>query len=240
MRTIDFRRAAVAGIDLEQALNYIMLSDVGYDFLYDKYTAGRLLYTPGSRPRLEELVRHITRESVSPREGVCAIARFIPENLPHATGYMDRTGNRLAADRNLCEEELLDSGYAWCNEQARLFCALTQIYGVMSRLVFIFMPEGESGGGHVVSEVLLPEGWMAVDQTIGFCFIDEADHAVAAADVCNRPENRKLFADRYREAFRRMAANYQLESIRSCCALALADEPLNAYRDIGIHNYFLL
>ena len=46
MRTIDTRyMPAVSGIDLEQALNYIALADVSLDFIYNKYTSGRTIYT---------------------------------------------------------------------------------------------------------------------------------------------------------------------------------------------------
>ena len=61
MRTIDARyMPAVGGIDLEQALNYIALADVSLDFIYDKYTSGRTIYTAGSRPVLEGLAAKLT------------------------------------------------------------------------------------------------------------------------------------------------------------------------------------
>ena len=60
MRTIDTRyMPAVGGIDLEQSLNYIALADVSLDFIYDKYTTERMIYTAGSRPVLEGILAEL-------------------------------------------------------------------------------------------------------------------------------------------------------------------------------------
>ena len=61
MRTIDTSyMPPVGGIDLEQAMNYIALADVSLDFIYDKYTCGRIIYTAGSgrNGRRLEFSRH--------------------------------------------------------------------------------------------------------------------------------------------------------------------------------------
>lgn len=239
MRTIDKRKAAVAGIDLEHSLNYIMASDVGNDFIYDKYTAGRAFYRKGSRPRLEKIVEEVTNGVPDQLEGIRRLCRWVVDHIPHAIVYMKKTGVKLPPDRALTEEELIDSGYGWCNEQARIFCSLAQIYGVPSRLAFIFMPPGQPGGGHVISEVLLPEGWLAVDQSLCLLFINRKGEYIRAVDVYNVPENREDFAEVYFKAREPRRAEFGREILELCSAMTLVDNPLMAFTDVGFHNYYI-
>ena len=161
---------AVGGIDLEQSLNYIALADVSLDFIYDKYTSGRLIYTAGSRPVLEGLAASLLGGITGKLEKIEKLTKFVAEKVPWAGYYHRAMGHRLAYNRNLDEEDLIASGYAWCNEQARLLCALTQIIGIPSRLVFA---GARKGGGHVVVEVLTSNGWLLADQSFGYLFVNK-------------------------------------------------------------------
>ena len=143
MRTIDTRyMPAVGGIDLEQSLNYIALADVSLDFIYDKYTAGRMIYTAGSRPVLEGIVAKFVGGTADELGRIEKLVKFVSEEVKWAGYYHKTMGHRLAYNRNLNEEGLIASGYAWCNEQARLLCELTQIIGIPSRRVFASARKG--------------------------------------------------------------------------------------------------
>ena len=62
-RPIDQRyMPSVAGIDLEQSLNYIELDLVGESFIYDHFTGVRLPYIRGNRPRIEEVAHRVTAD----------------------------------------------------------------------------------------------------------------------------------------------------------------------------------
>ncbi len=121
---------SVGGIDLEQSLNYVALADVSLDFIYDKYTAGRMVYTAGSRLVLEGLVAKLAGGASDKLERIEKLASFVYKDVAWAGYYHKAMGYRLSYNRNLDEEGLIASGYAWCNEQARLLCALTQIIGI--------------------------------------------------------------------------------------------------------------
>src|ERR1043166_1915773 len=133
-RTIDKRFIPpVKGIDLQQAFNYIDARDATPTFFYDRYTSSRITYVPGSRPVLEKIVRDLRVAGKRPLEKVRRIADYLAHKVIWAGYYEKKTGKTLQTDRNMTEEEIAGSGYGWCNEQSRLFCALTQIAGVQSR-----------------------------------------------------------------------------------------------------------
>ncbi len=122
MRTIDSRPIPPVGsIDLEHSLNYISLADVPLEFIYDKYTSGRLVYTSGSRPVLEGIACRLLCGVKDETGRVRKLADYIVGQLPWAGYYHKAMGAKLATNRNLVEEDLVASGYAWCNEQARVF-----------------------------------------------------------------------------------------------------------------------
>jgi len=223
----------VAGLDLVQALNYIDVADAGEDFVYNHYTSSRIFYKRGSRPKLEEIANRVTKGCNDELAKVKALAQYIPREMPWAGVYTKQTGKNLPADRNLTEEELIESGFGWCNEQARVFCCLAQIVGVLSRLVFASSNEG---WGHVTSEVLLPDGWMLVDQTIGFCF-EINGKSVRAVDACNDEKCREYFAPIYKEAVAKCRENIAPETGDG---LLRTDTPIECFRNIGVHNHFVL
>lgn len=235
-RPIDGRFVpGVAGIDLEQALNYIELDAVGETFAYDHYTSRRLFYVAGSRPRLEWVAQSAAGEADTDLDRVRLLARWVAEEVRWAGYYAGQTGTRLPSDRCPSEEELIDSGYGWCNEQARLFCVLTQVQGITSRLVFAC--NKERGYGHCIAEVLLDTGWMAVDQSFGFCFIMD-ETPVRAAHIFHDPRARAWFMPAYKKVCRRLIAELG-PAAESDFAMAAAENPLDGFTDIGFHNYFV-
>jgi len=223
-------------VDLEQALNYLDLDAAGENFLYEHYTAARLAYRRGSRPVLEQIAGQITAGVEAPLERIQSLARYVAEEIPWAGYYRKATGKLLAPDRGMTEEEIVKSGYGWCMEQARVFCALTQIIGISSRLIFAGNPDKKYG--HVLSEVYLPEGWMAVDQSFGLCFRMN-NEPVAAARLRDNPEARAHFDLFYREAAAKMINEIGGENLETDFRMLLSDHPIDGFDQIGFCNHFI-
>jgi hypothetical protein len=238
MRAIDKRfYPGVAGVDLEQSLNYIDLADVGEAFVYDRYTGSRLPYVKGSRPGLEELARRLTLGAKSPLEKVQKLTAFVANEVKWAGFYKQDTGKALPPDRDMDEEELVVSGYGWCNEQARLLCALTQVSGLVSRLVFASNMKKKYG--HVVVEVLLPEGWMTVDESMNYCFLMNG-RPVRASRIWNDPKTRAYFAPIYKKLCTDLIGVLGRPILTGSFNMALGPDPLDGFSAIGYHNHFIL
>lgn len=236
-RPIDKRfRPPVKGIDLAQALNFIELEQVGIGFIYDHYTGARLPYVPGSRPELEDIAKRLVVQSTSPLARVRRIARYVAHHVRWAGYYQKETGRQLPTDRGATEEEIIRSQFGWCNEQARVFCALTQAAGIPSRIVFACNKATKYG--HVVSEVLLPEGWLVVDQSFP-CIFMMRNKPVRACDLYHRRSTHAFFAPRYRKLCRQMLRNLGESLLRESFRMALAEDPLDGFKDLGYHNHFV-
>jgi hypothetical protein len=237
MRTIDTRyMPAVGGIDLEQALNYIKLTDVSLDFIYDKYTSGQMIYTAGSRPVLEGLAASLLSGITGELEKIEKLTKFVAEKVQWAGYYNKAMGHKLATNRNLTEENLIISGYGWCNEQARLLCALTQIIGIPSRLVFA---AARKGGGHVVVEVLTSGGWLLVDQSFGYLFINDGK-VVDAYNVWHDKRNRDYFKGIYKQLCAQLTKELGKAILDDEFSMSQLANPLAGFEILGYHNYFIL
>jgi len=236
-RAIDNRYVPpVAGIDLEQALNYIDLDVAGEAFVYSHYTSTRTFYVPGSRPELEPIVARLAAGAPANLQTVQTLAEWLSQHVRWAGYHQKDQGNRLPANQSPSEERLLDTRYGWCNEQARLFCALSQIAGIPSRIVFAFNRTRRYG--HCVSEVLLGDGkWMTVDQSLGFCFAIGSE-PVQASRVYRDPAARQYFSPIYAERCRNLMDDLGKE-IHADFAMAASDDPLDGFASVGFHNYFI-
>lgn len=236
-RPIDRRfQPPVKGVDLEQALNYIALADVGRRFVEERFTASRLPYIRGNRPVLDRLARRVAGRGATPLQVAQRLATFVATKVPWAGFYEKHRGRRLPTDRGLSEEAIIRSGYGWCNEQARVYCALTQAAGLVSRLVFAANPAKRYG--HVVCEVLLPGGWMLVDESFGFCFRMRG-RSVNAGDVSHDPKVRAHFTPIYRKMCRELTATLGEKIMRGSFDMALAPNPLDGFKDLGFCNHFI-
>lgn len=234
-RPIDNRFVpAVTGIDLEQALNYIDVDDVGESFAYERYTSRHLFYTAGARPELETAAASAVGSRSEAGDQIRALAHWVAGEVKWAGYYQKETGSRLPPDRNLSEESLIHSKYGWCNEQARVFCLLAQVVGIPSRLIFASNPARSYG--HCIAETLTDQGWMAVDPSFGFCFEMDGD-PVRACDIFRDPDARSHFESAYRTLCRNLRAELGPD-MDSDFAMAVADNPLDGFSAIGVHNYF--
>lgn len=236
-RNIDKRfLPPVAGIDLEQSLNYVRLADVGEKFAYQNYTGSRLPYVKGSRPRLEAIAAKVIGNATRPMDKAQLLATFVADEMIWSGIYTHRKGKPSPPDRGLDEEKLIRSGYGWCNEQARVLCALTQVSGMTSRLVF--GAHLRKGYGHVVTEVLLPTGWMMIDQSFGYLFQIKGK-PVRASEVWQKASCRKHFEPVYLEMCKKLIAEIGFDVVNRDFKMAAAKNPLDGYSDIGYHNHFV-
>src|SRR4051812_34396243 len=124
------RDVPVAGIDREQTHSMVRLCAETEPVLYGSdFSPRRIRYRNGSRPKLEAIVR----DSADPLE-------WVRQNVQHPV----YAGVDLPPDRALTEEQLIESGLGWCNEQARVFIALCEVQEIPARLCFLFHANGKT------------------------------------------------------------------------------------------------
>lgn len=237
MREIDQRfKPPVRGIDLWQAMNYISLEEVGRKFIYDGYTSATICYSPGSRPLLEDAAQRVCGEVRDPFDALARLVEFVSTQVRWAGFYEKESGRQLPLDRNFTEEQILDSGFGWCNEQARLLCALAQIKQLPARLVFASNSAG--GFGHCVTEVLTPGGWILIDQSMGYLFMCDG-RPVNAWEVCHIPSTSDYFSPIYREMCRQLEAALGTDILSRDFKMTLVENPLCGFETLGYCSCFV-
>jgi len=216
----------VAGVDLEHALNYVPTQKAGIEFEYEYYTSGRVFYRAGKRPILLNIVSQILNPQDDELQQISILTRFANHKVMWASYYRKKTGQPLPSNRGFTDEQLINSEYGWCNEQARVLCALSQIAGFPARLVFL---RRKDQAEHVIAEVLTSKGWLAVDPTFNLIFIKDGVPA-SAVDAFKNPANRRYFAKKYRDAY-----------VKTCGLLGLKPPDEDTFLDydvLGFFNYF--
>ncbi len=150
-------KVGVKGIDYEQANSMVRVCAETERFLYEGgYSARKIRYRAGSRPRLEAIVRGFSADA--PRARAEQAMTWVHENVRHPFTF-----GKLAPDRALTEEQLIDSGKGWCNEQARVFIALCEVQEVPARLCFLF--HANLVCGHTTAEAFVEGRWAWFDPT---------------------------------------------------------------------------
>jgi len=230
---LGIARVGVAGIDREQAHSMVRLCPETEATLYGTgFSPRRIRYRAGTRPLLEPIAARLA--GASPRESAQAVMAWTAHNVvhPHVTGP-------LAPDRALSEEELIESGLGWCNEQARVFIALCEVMEVPARVCFLFHANLRSG--HTTAEALVDGRWAWFDVTFNLC-VELADGRLAEARELSGPY-RHLAHEAYRQPLR---GHYKriLPFVETMPGWRAADRPdaerggdLLAY--IGICNYLI-
>jgi transglutaminase-like putative cysteine protease len=80
------------------------------------------------------------------------------------------------------EEMLITKGSDWCGEVARVFCALAQIEGIPTRIVYTYNHKD----GHVINESYLSDRWILIDSTNGILYRNADNYFNAADSMINR------------------------------------------------------
>lgn len=238
VRPIDQRfRPPVGGIDLVQSLNFIAVDDAGAAFCYDHYTGSRLAYKPGSRPELERIARRVAASARSPFEIVQALNEFVAKEVEWAGFYEKKNGKPLPPNLALTEEQLIAQRAGWCNEQARVLCCLTQVLGITSRIVFAC--NRACTYGHCVTEVLLPDGWLMLDQSFGYAFMMNGK-PVRAVDVFQDSAKRAHFEPIYKKMCDDLKTDLGAPLLSRAFGMSISANPLDGFEMIGFHNHFVL
>jgi hypothetical protein len=213
----------VRGIDRLLSYGKIRLAPETEAYLYNEYTPTEVRYRSGSRPRLEAITSEVLGSP--PRIDRAAIRKLIswvPENVRHAAAVED-----APPDRALPEEEIIASGWGWCNEQARVVVALAHTAGVAGRLVGTYSSAGPHG--HMTAELYVEGTWAWVCATHD-CVIPLPDGTWAsAAEIWRDPEIRALFAVEWERCVNAWNAAYGKPP--------LEEDPAAAFGAVGIVNY---
>jgi transglutaminase-like putative cysteine protease len=155
----SFNGLAVEGIDLDQAKSAILLNADTEPILYGpNFSPTRIRYISGSRPKLEEIAAGLRRDT--PRESAEAALSWVIDNIRHPFLSVPTPKNRA-----ITEEEIIESGLGYCNEQTRVFIALCEVMGIPGRLCFLSHKNGKCG--HATAEIYLDGKWAFFDITFG-------------------------------------------------------------------------
>ena len=169
-----------AGVDMWQANHFVGYCPETAGYLYESYTPTTLQYRPGAFPLCEKVVAQYTAGLATDREKALALlTRAIPELIAHPS--IPPYSPDVRSDRALSDDELLESGLGWCNEQARVFVRLCQIAGIPARLVFLFYSDND---GHVIAEFYADGRWCMADSSWG-CVFPGADGKLMSAAQCH-------------------------------------------------------
>lgn len=197
------------------------------EYLYTGFTALNSWYHEGDRPVLEQYVRQITDSRQPIRAQVEAITSF-------CAGLGDR-GARGLEEMSFggTEEEIIARGSSWCTDVARVGCALFQVSGLPSRLVFA-ADTGTAYSGHSLTEVWYGGRWGAVDPTYGVMLLEKNGIPISMHELVGKPERGARSHDMSRLPY---------QPANQFRAVALANYPLEKrhqydYTVTGINEYY--
>lgn len=224
-------RPPVGGIDFEQALCYIRGLEA--DWFYHCYTPPEIFYRSGSRPALEAFLE---RHEVSGPPSV-ELARRLTGLVYQQIAHYSLVGFSGRADRGLSEEALLLFGRGWCNEQARVLIALSQIAGMPARLVYAAMPTGR---GHTLAEVKAGDNWLLVDQTANYLFLNAEGVPLYLPNLQKRGPGSEQAGTDYRAALQRERAKATDRTVwDEIVPYGVVEDSLLLFSDLGYCNYMI-
>lgn len=125
------------------------------------FSPRRIRYRQGARPVLERIAETL-REQDQLASALGAM-QWVFAHVDHASLRVQAT----PPNRGMTEEQLIDSGVGWCNEQARIFIALCEVMEMPARLCFLF--HGSKPCGHATAEALIDGRWVFFDPTFNIC-----------------------------------------------------------------------
>ncbi len=210
----------VAGLDRWQSHHFITYCPETAKFLYTEYTPLEVPYVKGTLPTYEELVAKYSQGAACPRDKAVKLVKAIPQLLPHPTCPPGCIW--CEADRNLDDETLLNSGVAWCNEQARAYVRLCQVAGIPARLICLFYADNATG--HVVSEFYADGHWAMADPSFACVFPDAGGKLMSAEEIHHTGPAKRLAHAVYRARFEEL--------------LRLPDDELSTYDSVEIRRKF--
>ena len=191
----------VAGLDRWQANRFVVYRPETAKFIYTEYTPLAVNYRTGIFPLIEKTAEECTRNCKTDTEkAVALLTGVFGTRLKHPT--VVPKGPDVPTNRDAGDDELLASGCAWCNEQARVFVRLCQASGIPARIVHLFY--GDDKTGHTIAEFYADGRWVMADASYVCVFPAKDGHLMSAAE-CHEKANHPLIADTYTKRLQAVA-----------------------------------
>lgn len=222
----------VEGIDKYHTYSQIRLAPETSEYLYKEYTPVTAKYYKGSRPMLEKILNSLQLEKLnSNKEKVTAILKWTAVNIKHAI-YV---GTETPGNRALSEEELINSGWGWCNEKARIFVSMAQMAGFPARMCSLF--HQDKTHGHMTSEVYFDGRWAFTDPTSATVIVspatgDWADARTLSWDKSLHDEIDKTYLKNIKAMSELHGTGKEFNG-----SIWYNDNPYKMFYQIGITNY---
>ena len=171
----------VGSIDRQLQRMMIGLDSGSSDYLYRDYSPTRSSYREGARPVLDAIAQGVASTSLDPEVRVRAIARFVSRLQPAPPIDLDsfRVGGT--------EEEIIARGSDWCTDTGRVACALLQVAGLPSRMVFL-ADTHRAYSGHAIVETYRRERWGAVDPLTDVVYLSPDGLPATTWDLMVHPD----------------------------------------------------
>lgn len=182
---------APGSVDRVGIEHMIRLCDATAEFLYSEYTPTTVRHMPGSRPRLEAVCEEIFDGVRDAEKRVRRIGRFC-----RRLGAKAPTGSDEEMVFGGTEEQIIDRGSDWCTDVSRVACALLQVGGIPSRIVFQANPD-RPYSGHVIVEAWRSGIWGAVDPTCNVVYRHSSGRPASVWELMNDDD---LLRRHYRNA----------------------------------------
>ena len=185
----------------------VRLCEATAQALYADLTPLDVQYERGLRPVLEKIVNDLTADSMTEREKMTALLRWV-RDLPERERETDEKFGSGT------EEEVIAKSSSYCGEQARVLARFCQIAGMQSRLIGHFSIFNIDGSilplGHGVNEVYVDGAWAYVD--IRGIVIEKPDGRLASCyDLMMFPE---IIESQPEHVLREFRKGYSLERTR--------------------------
>ncbi len=176
------RRDPHAGgsVDRQLLTKMIGLDDRTTAFLYGRSPSRRTSYRRGARPILEAVARGIAPPGLSDEARIRAIVRFLSGLHPESPDDLD------SLTFGGTEEEIIARGSDWCTDIARTGCALFQVMGFPSRLVYL-ADTFKAYSGHAIGETYRRGRWGAVDPLTNVVYLTKSGLPATTRDLMTQP-----------------------------------------------------
>lgn len=182
---------APGSVDRAGIEHMIRLCGATAEFLYTEYTPPAARYRPGSRPELEVVRDGVFGDVTDVEKRVRRVARFC-RRLGAKAGDTPIDEMRFGGT----EEQIIERGSDWCTDVSRVACALLQVGGVASRMVFQANAH-RPYSGHVIVECFRNGSWGAVDPTCNVVYRYNDGRPASVWELMN---DQSLLCSHYRNA----------------------------------------
>ena len=171
---------SLGSIDRELQRVSIGLDSGSAEYLYTRYSSTKGSYVAGSRPVLEAITRGLVSSPRTSEGIVRAIARFV------STLQTDAPRDHDSLAFGGTEEEIIARGSDFCTDVNRVACALFQVAGLPSRIVFL-VDTHKAYSGHVIVEVYRHNSWGAVDGLTNVVYLGPDGRPATTWDLMSHP-----------------------------------------------------